>query len=433
MMRLTCLLACLSLVLLTGCGDSGPPTSPSERGVVIIGIDALDWQVLDPVIDAGKAPTFARLRDESASGVNLSFVPLEKSPLIWASMATGLEPKDHGVGGFLRKNSEETKLLSSADWRAPALWDIAGAAGLESCVIGWWVTFPARPIQGVLVSDYISFTTAGPRNPEGLVRPQDLTESLSALTVDYHDVPLDLLRRFVPEVPEAQLTDPDDHHLLDLRLALAGDLTYLAIAKQLLTEQPYDLTAVYFRGLDLACHHFWQYMDAGDGRPASDDQQRLYGQIIPRYLEVVDGWLAELLAILPADINLIIASDHGFYGPRKDRHGSIRKGVHEHRPEGVLMVRSPFYTPGTRFDRSYVMNVAPIALAHLGLPASLEMPGRVLREGLTDDGLTFVEYLESNRIGTYASLAPAPPPEVKDDPALDEAVKKQLKSLGYVD
>ena len=97
------------------------------------------------------------------------------------------------------------------------------------------------------------------------------------------------------------------------------------------------------------------------------------------------------------------------------------------------MIRSPLYTAGTRFDKSFVMNIAPIVLAHLGLPASLEMPGRILRDGLTEDGLAYVEYLENNRLGTYAPLAPAPPPEVTDDPALDAAVKKQLRSLGYVD
>ena len=47
--------------------------------------------------------------------------------------------------------------------------------------------------------------------------------------------------------------------------------------------------------------------------------------------------------------------------------------------------------------------------------------------------LPWVEHLEANRIASYASLAPAPPAAVADDPALDAAVKKQLRSLGYVD
>ena len=105
----------------------------------------------------------------------------------------------------------------------------------------------------------------------------------------------------------------------------------------------------------------------------------------------------------------------------------------EHRPEGALIVVSPLYQPGSRFDRSFVLNVTPTVLALLGLPASQEMPGRVLRDGLTPAAIPYVDHLETHRIASYAPLAPAPPPEVADDPELDAAVKKKLKSLGYVD
>jgi len=111
----------------------------------------------------------------------------------------------------------------------------------------------------------------------------------------------------------------------------------------------------------------------------------------------------------------------------------MRGGVAEHRAEGVLLVRSPFYTPGTRFESTFVLNVAPTILAMLGLPPSEEMPGRVLRDGLTPQAAVYVDHLENSRIASYAALAPAPPPEIADDPAVDEAVRKQLRSLGYVD
>ncbi|MEZ4389221.1 MAG: alkaline phosphatase family protein [Candidatus Krumholzibacteriia bacterium] len=421
--------------LLAGCGGGqSAPHSPAPRQTVIVGIDALDWQVVDPLLDAGKLPTLAALRAQSTSGINLSFVPLEKSPLIWASMATGLEPEQHGVGGFLKGHGEDYEALaSSADWRAPAIWDIAGAAGLRSCVIGWWVTYPARDIDGVLVSDHVTYTELGSRNPDAMVRPASLTAALDSLTVDYRDVPLDLLRALLPGATEAQLVDVDNRQLRELRVVLAGDLTYLATARLLAARGHFDLFAVYFRGLDLMCHKFWQFMDPADGTPASDAEVALLGHVVPGYLTLLDGWLTEVVSWFPADVNLVVVSDHGFHGPRRDRAGNLRKGVAEHRPEGFLMIRSRLYEPGASCDRSFVMNVAPTVLALLGLPPSLEMPGRVLREGLTPEGLRYVEHLEQHRIASYESLAPAPPPEVAADPALDEAVKKQLRSLGYVD
>ncbi len=434
--RLTLALLSIPVIIaLVGCGgQSQAPTSPASRTTVILGVDALDWQVLDPLMESGRTPNFSALRAQGTSGINLSFVPLEKSPLIWASMATGLEPQNHGVGGFVKDRGEHDETLAtSADWQAPALWDIAGAAGLRSCIVGWWVTFPARDIEGVLVSDHFTFTTAGSRNPEGLVRPAELTDMLTALTVDWREVPVELLQVVVPHAPVELLADPDQEQFRDLRLAIAGDLTYLATAKALVARESFDLVSVYFRGMDLVSHHYWRHWLAVDGPESSPEDQELLGHIVPNYLILVDRWIGELLPLLPEDANVVVVSDHGFYGPRRDRSGTQRKGVAEHRAEGVLMVRSPLYTAGSRFDRSFVLNVTPTILALLGLPASQEMPGRVLRDNLTEQALAYVEHLETHRLETYASLAPAPPAAVKDDPALDAAVKKQLRSLGYVD
>ena len=429
--------AAFLIAALSGCsGTKKPAQSPAPRQTVLIGIDAMDWAVVDPLLDAGKLPHFAALREQSLSGVNLSFVPLEKSPLIWASMATGLSPEDHGVGGFLRgRGGEDYEVLASAgDWRAPAIWDIAGAADLTSCVIGWWVTYPAREIPGVLVSDHVTYTDQGSRNPEGWVQPRDLTNALTPLTVSYDQVPLDLLRVLLPSATDEQLNDLDDRQLRELRVVLAGDLTYLATARHLAAQGSYDFFAVYLRGLDLVCHKYWHYMEGVDVKPApAPERLALLGQVVPNYMLLLDQWLGEIVSWFPADANLVVVSDHGFHGPRRDRSGTVRKGVAEHRPEGALMVRSNLYQPGASFDRSFVMNVGPTLLAMLGLPASQDMPGRVLRDGLTEAGLIYVEHLEQHRLASYAGLAPAPPPEVADDPSLDEAVKKQLRSLGYVD
>ncbi|MBD3220249.1 hypothetical protein GF314_03325 [bacterium] len=429
------LLAPLTLLVpLLGCGGDETPVSPAPSQTIVIGIDALDWQVVDPLLEAGELPNLAALANVATSGVNLSFVPLEKSPLIWASMATGLEPEDHGVGGFLKGRDEDYETLASAgDWRSPAVWDIAGAAGRRSCVIGWWVTYPARAIEGVMVSDHVSYTEAGSRNPDGMVQPAALTDEVAALVVDWRDVPDDLVRRLVPTVTDAQLADPDDQRLRELRVVLAGDLTYLATARHLADREQWDLFAVYLRGLDLMCHKFWVYMDPGDAREPAADDRALYGDVVPNYVRLLDDWLGELVAMFPADANLVVVSDHGFHGPRRDRSGTIRKGVAEHRPDGALVIRSALYRQGTRFDRTFVLNMGPTLLALMGLPPSQEMPGRVMRDHLTDAGLSYVEHLEQHRIGSYAALAPAPPPEVAEDPALDAAVKKQLRSLGYVD
>lgn len=430
----TVFVALTTLLPLAGCEQKARrPDAPHRPGALILGVDALDWQVLEPLLEAGRAPVLARLRAEGASGVCLSFLPLEKSPLIWASIATGLKPAEHGVGGFVKQRGDSYDVLTSAaDWRAPAVWDIAGATERSNCVIGWWVTFPARPIAGVMVSDHLSYTAAGPRNAEGLVRPDSLRDELAALTIGFRDVPDSLLQRLAPGAsPEiiADVTGP----LHRLRAALAGDLTYLATARRLLADRRWDFATVYFRGLDLVCHYYWQYYHPGDGPEQTEEDRARYGSIVPNYYELIDGWLGELLALVDDDTNVVVVSDHGFYGPRRDRAGNTVRGVGEHRAEGAIIIRSPLYRPGTRLTDAHVMDVAPTTLALLGLPPSREMSGRILAEGLTDAAARFVTYLDANRIASYAALAPVPPPEVADDPAVDEAIRRQLRSLGYVD
>ena len=81
---------------------------PRQR-VLLIGIDAADWSVIGPLLDAKKVPAFASLRDQGASGKLRSLEPLTKSPIIWASIATGKVPEKHGISDFFVKRNEKDR------------------------------------------------------------------------------------------------------------------------------------------------------------------------------------------------------------------------------------------------------------------------------------------------------------------------------------
>lgn len=406
---------------------------PGPHKLVVIGIDAADWAEIDPLIEAGRLPVMKRFLDQSASGTNMSFTPLQKSPLIWASMATGLRPDQHGIGGF--KRSIDAELSSARDWRAPAFWHLAGEVDMTACVIGWWVTYPASAINGVLVSDACSYTTEGFRDPAGLVRPDELSDELMDLVVDYRDITLAELGRFIDLEPLAGHEETLADQLDELRVIIAGDRSYLEMAKHLAATTDYDIFSVYFRGLDIACHKFWHYHHPEIGRRASDETvQAVFASVVPAYYEYCDELLGEMLALFPADRPVMILSDHGFHGTRK-RRGTWVGGVQAHRPQGVYAVRSPIHEPGVRFDRTGIINVGPTILALMGLPPSEEMPGVVITDGMTPNGRRYAEQLENNRIPSYMAFAPAVDDSimVAEDAEMDEAIKRQLQSLGYVD
>ncbi|MCH7762079.1 alkaline phosphatase family protein [candidate division TA06 bacterium] len=64
-----------------------PPQSPKPR-VVILGMDGLDFQYLNPLIQEGKLPNFKRMMEEGTSATLLSILP-PNSGGAWPALVTG--------------------------------------------------------------------------------------------------------------------------------------------------------------------------------------------------------------------------------------------------------------------------------------------------------------------------------------------------------
>ena len=76
-----------------GCGVGSPPT---DR-ILFVGIDSADWNVIDPLIEQGKLPNLSALVKSGVSCDLHSLEPKQKSPTIWATIATGKLPDKHGI------------------------------------------------------------------------------------------------------------------------------------------------------------------------------------------------------------------------------------------------------------------------------------------------------------------------------------------------
>src|SRR5262245_46074941 len=120
-----------------GDGDSKAKTATSPRRIVLVGLDAADWLAIDPLIQSGKLPTFARLRSAGHAGLLVSEPPL-LSPILWTTIATGRRPEDHGVLDFMVDlPSGGQAPVSAASRRVPALWNVLSNAGRRVAVVGW--------------------------------------------------------------------------------------------------------------------------------------------------------------------------------------------------------------------------------------------------------------------------------------------------------
>jgi len=133
-------------------GDEARRDVP-RRKVVFIGIDGAVWSILDPMIEEGFLPTFAKLKREGSYGV-LHSVKAYISPPAWVSMMTGYEPERTGIYtfGHWDREAREFLPLSAADTQTPSVWDIASHADKRTAVINVPMTYPVRDVNGIMVS-----------------------------------------------------------------------------------------------------------------------------------------------------------------------------------------------------------------------------------------------------------------------------------------
>jgi predicted AlkP superfamily phosphohydrolase/phosphomutase len=203
----------------------------------------------------------------------------------------------------------------------------------------------------------------------------------------------------------------------------------VAVSEHLARTGVFDLFFFYLRGPDMISHGFYDYR-AADPAIWRGDQAELaaFSGMVERYYEWVDEATGEVLSWFPADHPTVIVSDHGFHGPRP-----AGKGVVEHSEWGIFLVRSPLYMAGATFGHLKLLDICPTMLALLDLPPARDMPGVVLAEGLTAKGQDRVAHIEKNRVPTYLALRPAVGSGVVEtDDKVEEEIRRQLRSLGYI-
>jgi len=115
--------------------------------LLLIGLDAADWESIDPLLAAGELPNLKRLIDAGVRG-SLRLLQSMISPLLWTTVATGKGPDEHGVADFSVVEAKTgTKVPIGSGYRkVPAVWNILSEFGRSR---RWWAGGPAsRPTGG---------------------------------------------------------------------------------------------------------------------------------------------------------------------------------------------------------------------------------------------------------------------------------------------
>jgi tetratricopeptide (TPR) repeat protein len=415
--------------------DTGLTT---ETKLLVVGWDGGDWEIIDKLFAQGKLPNLKRLVDDGVRAKLLTISPM-LSPVIWTSMATGVEPSRHGIIDFVVEDPTDgtRQPVTSAQRQAPTVWEMLSRAGIESGVVGWWATWPADPVRGYLVSDRIAYQLFGfeadPENSQGKTWPPELYEQIRPSIVPPDSVGWDQVLPYLEgeRTEEGRFSAEERESLDQFKTLLASGESYLNIATELSERFNPRLEVVYFEGTDTSAHLFMPFRKPS--LPGVDPAAiASFHAVVDRYYETADRYLGELLANKDDTWSVMVVSDHGFAtDATRPRSTDSRIGhgaaADWHRRFGMLVLSGAHVRPDARIDETSIYDVAPTILAMFGQAVPRSWPGRVLGQALEEDFLERypVRYRHDDpeRVDPgHAGLL---------DPAAEDLLRK-LQSLGYI-
>jgi predicted AlkP superfamily phosphohydrolase/phosphomutase len=273
-----------------------PVKDPGNAGrVFVLGLDGATFDVMLPLIRAGKLPTFAKLL---GAGVHarLNSTLLSHSAPAWTSYATGKNPGKHSISGFtqLMPNSYNLKLLNGGDNKARTLWEVLSAKGRRVIVLNVPMTYPPRPVNGLLVSGLDA-----PGLHANFTHPPELREEIFRVSPDYK-INLHL----------GGYLQSNRRRRQAIRIMLDAIEARRRVVLHLMKQYPWDFFSVRFNSPDNAQHQFWRFMDESHRYydPHAPDDLK---QAIPTIYKKLDETAALILEQLPPGTTLIVMSDHG--------------------------------------------------------------------------------------------------------------------------
>ncbi len=433
--------------------EAAPSVTPSERRVLLLGIDGATWDLMDPLLEAGKLPNFSKLIAAGTRAPLKSFEPTA-SPLIWTTIATGVPPEVHGIEDFTVESPSSKKMLlpTSNLRRVKAFWNILSDFDVPVGVVGWWASYPAEAINGFVISDQAntirnkSYETAlgvkSLASSASLTYPPKLAEAISDTMALPSSIPSTELARFF-DMPPSRLKKIAESSALEVedlpsifKFAYLIDRSFVESSLLALRRETPRVMAIYLNGLDAAEHHFWKFMapQKFPNMEISAADIKSYGKVIEQYHIYMDEVLGELLQHYdPSKSTIIVLSDHGHHinpthDPKSESHYSrVCSGGHEDAPDGILIAAGADIKKGLPKLEASVYDIAPTLLALAGVPVDEKMTGRVLVELMERSFLEKhpVTTVENHSRGWKYDKDPIPS-------AMSEALKTKLEALGYI-
>ncbi len=408
-------------------------SEPLTRKVLLIGWDAADWKIINPLLDQGLMPTLDDFVNHGVIG-NLATLRPILSPMLWNSIATGKRPDKHGILGFMEPDPQTggVRPVTSTSRKVKAIWNILTQRGYKTHVLGWFAGHPAEPINGVSVSDLFPYAV-GPLDkpwplPPGAVHPERLRDQFASLRMHPAEVSEAAILPWIPRA--AEIDQEKDKGLQSFAKILSENCSIHNAATWILQNEPWDFLAVYYNGIDHFCHGFMNYHPPRmEGIPEA--RYEIYKDVVNGAYRFHDMMLQTLLDLAGPETTVILVSDHGFHSDHLRPRGIPMEPAGpavQHRQFGIVCMKGDHIKQDERIYGATLLDVTPTILTLFGLPVGEDMDGRVLVQA-------FDKPPQVTRIPSWESEAGEcgmHPADLRMDPAAAQAVLQQFVALGYI-
>jgi predicted AlkP superfamily phosphohydrolase/phosphomutase len=260
----------------------------SHKKVAIIGLDGVSYGLIKDLSTKGQMPNLTGLIQEGiACEMETSIPPV--SSVTWATFITGVNPAKHGIFGLMdrRRGSYGIYFPDSLQIHSPTLWDLLTDKGKKTVAINIPQTYPAREMNGIIISGFVAL------NLEKAVYPEKLVPALKE--IDYR---IDIDYQNATERKDEFFNEL--FYLLEMRRE-----TFLNLMKRI----HWDLFIGVFTCTNRLNHFFWRDYE----NPTSHYHQRFLS-----FYRQIDAIIGEMVEELDEETALLIISDHGFDHLKKE-------------------------------------------------------------------------------------------------------------------
>lgn len=158
---ITILLVIITLCLFIARVIMNKEESNFDKKVIILGLDGLSPEIIEPMIEEGRLPNFSRLKKQG-SYRRLSIANPSQSPVVWAVFATGQNPGKNGIYDFITRDPKTYAIslsLSNIENSRPkkviktkCFWQYTSEEKIPTVIITCPLTFPPDRLYGRMLS-----------------------------------------------------------------------------------------------------------------------------------------------------------------------------------------------------------------------------------------------------------------------------------------